>query len=185
MIYYGSGDPNQHPSHRAISGKPLWGFTRPKLLCILWFNFLISKVRSYFQVLITLVGLLKIPELPVCSPLVHSVLKTLGQWETDLKNRLEKFDSAPANYIPGVYVEPSFGGSVTIVKYHIVMDPANTPFMWVFFNYVIFNFTFLFGFKQTAVYRNATWKSVNRSLVGNCIVCGTHGNCHINGSKKP
>jgi len=67
-------------------------------------------------------------ELPVCSPLVNSVHKILEQWETDLKDRLEKFDSAPANYIPGVYIEPSFGSSVTIVKYHTIMDPANTPF---------------------------------------------------------
>ena len=70
-------------------------------------------------------------ELPVCSPLVSSVHKILEQWETDLKDRLEKFDSAPANYIPGVYIEPSFGSSVTIVKYHTIMDPANTPFTWV------------------------------------------------------
>ena len=70
-------------------------------------------------------------ELPVCSPLVSAVNKILEQWETDLKDRLEKFDSAPANYIPGVYIEPSFGSSVTIVKYHTIMDPANTPFTWV------------------------------------------------------
>jgi len=56
------------------------------------------------------------------------VHKILEQWETDLRDRLEKFDSAPANYIPGVYIEPSFGSSVTIVKYHTIMDPANTPF---------------------------------------------------------
>jgi len=67
-------------------------------------------------------------ELPVCSPLVNSVHKILEHWETELKERLEKFDSAPANYIPGVYIEPSFGSSVTIVKYHTIMDPANTPF---------------------------------------------------------
>jgi len=70
-------------------------------------------------------------ELPVCSPLVSSVHKILEQWETDLKDRLEKFDSAPASYIPGVYIEPSFGSSVTIVKYHTIMDPANTPFTCV------------------------------------------------------
>jgi len=71
-------------------------------------------------------------ELPACAPLVNSVHKILERWETDLKDRLEKFDSAPANYIPGVYIEPSFGSSVTIVKYHTIMDPANTPFTSVY-----------------------------------------------------
>ena len=80
-------------------------------------------------------------ELPVCSPLVNSVHKILEQWEMDLKDRLEKFDAAPANYIPGVYIEPSFGTSVTIVKYHTIMDPANTPFTWV-----SWTFSFLLSF---------------------------------------
>ena len=67
-------------------------------------------------------------ELAVCSPLVHAVHKTLEQWENDLQGQLEKFDAAPANFIPGVFMEPSYGGAVSIVKYNSIMDPANTPF---------------------------------------------------------
>jgi len=95
---------------------------------------------------VSVCGVVVVVELPVCSPLVSSVHKILEQWETDLRDRLEKFDSAPANYIPGVYIEPSFGSSVTIVKYHTIMDPANTPFTWVFMRLLAFCFYKLYSY---------------------------------------
>jgi WD40 repeat protein len=88
---------------------------------------IIKYIHHCLVIFLPQIGI-EISELPVCSPLVHSIHKTLEQWETDLKNHLEKFDSAPPNYIPGVFIESSFSGSVSIFKYHIVMDPANTPF---------------------------------------------------------
>jgi len=69
-----------------------------------------------------------ITELAVCSPLVHAVHKTLERWETDLQEQIDKFDCTPTNYIPGVFVEPSYGSAISIVKYSSIMDPSNTPF---------------------------------------------------------
>lgn len=71
---------------------------------------------------------IELPELPVCSPLVQSVLKTLKTWEEVLKGKLDLFSGPPMGYIPGCYVDVNVEGP-TILKYKSILDPRNTPFL--------------------------------------------------------
>jgi len=69
-----------------------------------------------------------IPELPVCSPLMQSVLKTMEKWEEILRTQLDLFNGPPEDYIPGCFVDSSVTGP-PIQKYKTMTEPANTPFL--------------------------------------------------------
>lgn len=70
---------------------------------------------------------LPLTELPVCSPLIHGVLRAVNQWVDCLRDELETRGPAPVDYIPGCYVESSASGPA-IHKYRSLLDKSNTPF---------------------------------------------------------
>ncbi|XP_066150653.1 dmX-like protein 2 isoform X3 [Euwallacea fornicatus] len=65
-------------------------------------------------------------ELPVASPLIHSALRSLTNWQENLKRELE-LRQAPPEYIPGCFVESTTTGP-PIQKYRQLLEPHNTPF---------------------------------------------------------
>ncbi|XP_052281684.1 dmX-like protein 2 isoform X4 [Dreissena polymorpha] len=70
---------------------------------------------------------IELQELPVCSPLLHALLRNLEQWIDVLLGRLELFAAAPDNFIPGIEVEIIPG--VPSTKYKALMNKNNTPFI--------------------------------------------------------
>ncbi|XP_022913173.2 dmX-like protein 2 isoform X2 [Onthophagus taurus] len=64
-------------------------------------------------------------ELPVASPLIHSMQRRLNKW---LDNLRAEFDcrQTPPEYIPGCFVENTPGP--LIHKYRQLLEPHNTPF---------------------------------------------------------
>ena len=70
------------------------------------------------------------PELPVCSPLLQALLRTLVQWEEVSAARLALFNGPPEDYIPGCYKDSSHSVPPAL-KYKAMMEPGNTPFLWV------------------------------------------------------
>ena len=69
-----------------------------------------------------------ITELPVCSPLLQSILHTLDKWDMLLQQRLELFAGPPSDYIPGCFVDTAAEGP-TIDKYRAMLEVINTPFL--------------------------------------------------------
>ncbi|XP_036399106.1 dmX-like protein 2 isoform X4 [Megalops cyprinoides] len=71
---------------------------------------------------------LDFPDLPVTSPLVNAVLKTLENWEQLLLERMNKFDGPPPNYINTYPADLSAGGGPAILRHKAMLEPENTPF---------------------------------------------------------
>uniref|UniRef100_A0A8K9Y419 Dmx-like 2 n=1 Tax=Oncorhynchus mykiss TaxID=8022 RepID=A0A8K9Y419_ONCMY len=67
-------------------------------------------------------------DLPVTSPLGNAVLKTLENWETQLQERMNKFDGPPPNYINTYPTDLSTGGGPAILRHKAMLEPDNTPF---------------------------------------------------------
>ena len=67
-------------------------------------------------------------ELPVCSPLMQSVLTSLEQWEILLQGKLDLFAGPPQDYIPSCYPDQHTNGPA-IFKYKTMMEPGSTPFL--------------------------------------------------------
>lgn len=65
-------------------------------------------------------------ELPVSSPLLHSILRRLSKWQETLKYELDMRPSPP-DYIPGCFVENVQHGPL-MQKYRQLLEPQNTPF---------------------------------------------------------
>ncbi|XP_076252311.1 rabconnectin-3 alpha isoform X2 [Rhynchophorus ferrugineus] len=68
---------------------------------------------------------LETSELPVASPLIHSSLRSLIQWQDNLKRELE-LRRTPPEYIPGCFIENTTGPPLQ--KYRQLLEPHNTPF---------------------------------------------------------
>jgi hypothetical protein len=66
-------------------------------------------------------------ELPVCSPLIHSALRVVTQWQDMLIEELNLRRPPPADYIPGCFVETTAAGPA-IHKYRSLLEKCNTPF---------------------------------------------------------
>ena len=96
-------------------------------------KFLVATTRScYIQIHRTnycsiIFALNIFSELPVCSPLLHAVLRVIEQWEEVLLGKLELFAAPPENYIPGVEVDLTPG--IPTSKYRALMKQNNSPFM--------------------------------------------------------
>jgi hypothetical protein len=71
----------------------------------------------------------------VTSPLGNAVLKTLENWETQLQERMNKFDGPPPNYINTYPTDLSTGGGPAILRHKAMLEPDNTPFKWVLFTH--------------------------------------------------
>ncbi|XP_060557818.1 dmX-like protein 2 isoform X5 [Ruditapes philippinarum] len=70
---------------------------------------------------------IELQELPVCSPLLHALLRTLEQWQEVLLGKLELFAAAPDNFIPGLELEVIPG--VPKTKYKALLNKKNSPFI--------------------------------------------------------
>ncbi|XP_017267791.1 dmX-like protein 1 isoform X2 [Kryptolebias marmoratus] len=66
-------------------------------------------------------------DLPVASPLCHSVLKTLQCWEQVLQKRLEIFGGPPAKYI-STYLQDEATPGPALLRHKALLEPSNTPF---------------------------------------------------------
>ncbi|KAJ8919060.1 hypothetical protein NQ315_016967 [Exocentrus adspersus] len=64
-------------------------------------------------------------ELPVASPLIHSSLRRLTNWQENLKKELDSRQT-PSEYIPGCFIENTSGPAIQ--KYRQLLEPHNTPF---------------------------------------------------------
>ncbi|XP_066499855.1 dmX-like protein 1 isoform X2 [Hoplias malabaricus] len=67
-------------------------------------------------------------DLPVCSPMCHSVLKTLQRWEQVLLKRLEIFGGPPSNYISTQPMEETIASGPALLRHKALFEPSNTPF---------------------------------------------------------
>ncbi|XP_018562526.1 dmX-like protein 2 isoform X2 [Anoplophora glabripennis] len=68
---------------------------------------------------------LEMSELPVASPLIHSGLRRLTNWQDNLKKELD-CRQTPSEYIPGCFIENTSGPAIQ--KYRQLLEPHNTPF---------------------------------------------------------
>ncbi|XP_069954424.1 dmX-like protein 2 isoform X5 [Cherax quadricarinatus] len=66
-------------------------------------------------------------ELPMQSPLLHSILRTLDQWLDALVTHIESKKGPPPEYIPGCFAESQVVGPA-ILKYRGLLETHNTPF---------------------------------------------------------
>ncbi|KAK3918101.1 DmX-like protein 2, partial [Frankliniella fusca] len=83
-------------------------------------------VQCQLQEFLNIAGI-ELQELPVCSPLIHGVLRAVNQWIDCLRDELDTRGPAPVDYIPGCYVESTATGPA-IHKYRSLLDKSNTPF---------------------------------------------------------
>ncbi|XP_017577320.2 dmX-like protein 1 isoform X1 [Pygocentrus nattereri] len=67
-------------------------------------------------------------DLPVCSPLCHSVLKTLQRWEQVLLKRLEIFGGPPSQYISTQPTDDTMASGPALLRHKALFEPSNTPF---------------------------------------------------------
>ncbi|MBN3292668.1 DMXL1 protein, partial [Polypterus senegalus] len=67
-------------------------------------------------------------ELPVVSPLCHSILKTLQRWEQVLLKRLEIFGGPPPEYILTNSLEDTVSSGPALLRHKALLEPSNTPF---------------------------------------------------------
>ncbi|MGH0182408.1 UNVERIFIED_CONTAM: hypothetical protein FKN15_021343, partial [Acipenser sinensis] len=67
-------------------------------------------------------------ELPVGSPLCHSILKTLQRWEQVLLKRLEIFGGPPSKFISSHTLEDTVSSGPAILRHKALLEPTNTPF---------------------------------------------------------
>ncbi|XP_068239086.1 dmX-like protein 2 isoform X2 [Palaemon carinicauda] len=66
-------------------------------------------------------------ELPMQSPLLHSILRSMNQWLGELIDHLENKKGPPPEYIPGCFAESAVAGPA-ILKYRGLLETHNTPF---------------------------------------------------------
>ncbi|KAM6954473.1 dmX-like protein 1 [Aplochiton taeniatus] len=67
-------------------------------------------------------------DLPVGSPLCHSVLKTLQRWEQVLLKRLEIFGGPPSKYISTLPQDEGSSLGPAILRHKALFEPSNSPF---------------------------------------------------------
>ncbi|XP_060787870.1 dmX-like protein 1 isoform X2 [Neoarius graeffei] len=67
-------------------------------------------------------------DLPVCSPLCHSVIKTLQRWEQVLLKRLEIFGGPPSKYISTHPIYGTMASGPALLRHKALFEPSNTPF---------------------------------------------------------
>ena len=68
-----------------------------------------------------------IVDLPSCSPLLHSLLRNLECWESQLTADMDRFEQPADDYVPGLYKDVTATGP-NINKYKSMLNPDNTPF---------------------------------------------------------
>ncbi|TRY64794.1 hypothetical protein DNTS_004401 [Danionella cerebrum] len=68
--------------------------------------------------------------LPVCSPLSHSTLKTLQRWEQLMLKRVEVFSGVPSNFLNHSLQHPEecVSPGPALLRHKALLEPSNTPF---------------------------------------------------------
>ena len=66
-----------------------------------------------------------LPELPVCSPLLHLVVKILDSWEENFQAQLESFDGVPSELSDS---SPHKGQGPALLRHKSILEPENSPF---------------------------------------------------------
>lgn len=69
-------------------------------------------------------------DLPVGSPLCHTVLKTLQRWEQVLQKRLEIFGGPPSKYICTHLQDETTSPGPALLRHKALFEPSNTPFRY-------------------------------------------------------
>jgi hypothetical protein len=87
---------------------------------------IMKLVQHQLQDFLSVAGI-EIPELPVCSPLIHCTLRVVSQWQDMLNEELDSRRPPPTDYIPGCFVETNATGPA-IHKYRSLLEKCNTPF---------------------------------------------------------
>lgn len=87
---------------------------------------MVKIAQNQLQDFVNVAGL-ELQELPVASPLIHGTLRTMSNWYQYLKEELEARGPAPADYIPGCFMESEAKGPA-IQKYRSLLERHNTPF---------------------------------------------------------
>lgn len=87
---------------------------------------IVRHVKVHLRMFIPAVGV-ELVDLPVVSPLLHSVLRTLEDWDGNLSEALNSFGGPPQEYIPTLYVDSNSNGPA-LLKYKAMRDVHNTPF---------------------------------------------------------
>lgn len=67
-------------------------------------------------------------ELPVCSPLLHLLVKTLDSWEEHFEAQLDSFDGVPSDLFGG---SPHRGQGPALLQHKSILEPENSPFRHV------------------------------------------------------
>ncbi|XP_052099551.1 dmX-like protein 2 isoform X2 [Mytilus californianus] len=70
---------------------------------------------------------IELPELPVCSPLMHAVFKTLEQWLEMLLSKLDMFSGPPDEFLSSTALDTVQGQPHS--KYQALLNTNNTPFI--------------------------------------------------------
>lgn len=97
----------------------IWGFV---MCCYsLWYCGCCSYMPLYARLVCVL-------DLPVCSPLCHSMIKTLQRWEQVLLKRLEIFGGPPSKYISTHPVDGTMASGPALLRHKALFEPSNTPF---------------------------------------------------------
>ncbi|XP_071507110.1 dmX-like protein 2 [Diadema antillarum] len=120
------------PYRRKRPGVPLPGETEHSdnnsySWCLMRYA-VVKLVLHKLQAFLPLVGI-ELAELPVASPIMHSVLKLLEQWQQACVRKLDLFARPPPDFI-----SETSGSSMTglsgpaILRYKGLLDPSNTPF---------------------------------------------------------
>ncbi|XP_055600709.1 dmX-like protein 2 isoform X2 [Uranotaenia lowii] len=159
--------------------------------------------QNQLQTFINVAGI-EMQELPVCSPLIHGILRSLSSWQELLKEELESRGPASVDYIPGCFVESEAKGPA-IHKYRSLLEKSNTPFtpclssaaparrLW---NYLVRNelvqdvfIRAVFGKKKTTPNPNEpTTASINGSINESGTPVGNEtatAGCHTNPQNIP
>lgn len=87
---------------------------------------MVKIAQNQLQDFMNVAGI-EVAELPVASPLIHGTFRTLSMWYEYLKEEMESRGPAPADYIPGCFVEVEAKGPA-IQKYRSLLEKQNTPF---------------------------------------------------------
>ncbi|CAG0916295.1 unnamed protein product [Notodromas monacha] len=87
---------------------------------------IVKMAQDYLTKFLNVAGF-ELQELPVASPLMHTVLRILHHWSKSCKEYLDACNGPPEGYIPGCYIDRAAGGPA-ISKYKTILDPKNTPF---------------------------------------------------------
>ncbi|XP_076053753.1 rabconnectin-3 alpha isoform X2 [Oratosquilla oratoria] len=91
-----------------------------RMSCVLMAQLVVNKFLEVAGV--------ELQELPMQSPLLHSILRVLDSWVASMVAHLEGKKGPPPEYIPGCFADAMASGPA-ILKYRGILEKHNTPFV--------------------------------------------------------